>query len=471
MASGQGIVLATDAVQRMDNGLLPAAEYVRMSTEHQKYSPANQSDAIRIYAATHGMTIVRTYADLGKSGLHLDGRESLKRLLNDIETGQTNFCAVLVYDVSRWGRFQDADESAHYEFLCRRAGIAVRYCAEQFENDGTPLSAIVKSIKRAMAGEYSRELSIKVFAAQRRIVQLIIRGRRRKPSLDEMLVPLRRLLRRHGYLSVELIKKSKDAHAVSTYTRHFGSLFTAYRLAGFDERSKYWPHTGPGGGLKLSDEELLGKLRGLWEKHGFLTQRLIDGNPELPCCSCFQRRFGSLKRAYKLIGYRGPRLVQRYPSRSQAATAGLSDNKFLDALRRLKETHGYLSSRLIAETTDIPSNAAYRYRFGNLARAYALIGYTPRQRTFCTPREVKRRHTSSHLLETLRQILAQQGRLNSDIIDATPGTPGSKVYRRRFGSLPRAYALIGYTQICRRPVTAPKYPALVSRRSRRSADA
>ena len=44
-------------------GLIPAAEYVRMSTEHQKYSIANQSDEIRSYAAKHGMTIVRTYAD------------------------------------------------------------------------------------------------------------------------------------------------------------------------------------------------------------------------------------------------------------------------------------------------------------------------------------------------------------------------------------------------------------------------
>jgi DNA invertase Pin-like site-specific DNA recombinase len=37
---------------------------------------------------------------------------------------------VLVYDVSRWGRFQDIDESAHYEFVCKQAGIKVAYCAE-----------------------------------------------------------------------------------------------------------------------------------------------------------------------------------------------------------------------------------------------------------------------------------------------------------------------------------------------------
>jgi DNA invertase Pin-like site-specific DNA recombinase len=152
--------------------LIRAAEYVRMSTEHQKYSTENQSEAIRDYAARRGMEIVRTYADAGKSGLRLDGRDALKQLLADVEDGETDFEAILVYDVSRWGRFQDADESAYYEYRCKRAGIGVQYCAEQFENDGSPVSTIVKGVKRAMAGEYSRELSAKVFAGQCRLIEL-----------------------------------------------------------------------------------------------------------------------------------------------------------------------------------------------------------------------------------------------------------------------------------------------------------
>lgn len=59
-----------------------AAEYVRMSTEHQKYSTENQGDAIREYAARRGLEIVRTYADAGKSGLSLDGRDALKQLID-----------------------------------------------------------------------------------------------------------------------------------------------------------------------------------------------------------------------------------------------------------------------------------------------------------------------------------------------------------------------------------------------------
>ena len=139
-----------------DESKLPAAQYVRMSTEHQKYSTENQGDIIKEYADSHGMVIVKTYADDGKSGLSIDGRDALKRLIDDVETGKANFNVILVYDISRWGRFQDADESAYYEYICKRVGINVIYCAEQFTNDGSPVSTIVKGVKRAMAGEYSR---------------------------------------------------------------------------------------------------------------------------------------------------------------------------------------------------------------------------------------------------------------------------------------------------------------------------
>lgn len=150
---------------------LRAAEYVRMSTDHQKYSTENQSDAIKHYAEARGIEIVCTYADEGKSGLSVDGRDAFKRLIADVVEGRADFEMILVYDVSRWGRFQDTDESAYYEYICKRAGVRVQYCAEQFENDGSPIAAIIKGVKSAMAGEYSRELSVKVFAGQGRLIE------------------------------------------------------------------------------------------------------------------------------------------------------------------------------------------------------------------------------------------------------------------------------------------------------------
>jgi DNA invertase Pin-like site-specific DNA recombinase len=102
----------------------------------------------------------------------MDGRDALKRLIDDVQARPVDFSVILVYDVSRGGRFQDADESAYYEFICKEAGIAVHYCAEQFENDGSLSATIIKGMKRAMAGEYSRELSTKVFAGQCRLITL-----------------------------------------------------------------------------------------------------------------------------------------------------------------------------------------------------------------------------------------------------------------------------------------------------------
>src|SRR5258708_20260469 len=111
----------TDAPQKL------AAAYVRMSTEHQQYSTSNQMDVIREYAKRRGLEIIKEYSDEGKSGLNIQGRDSLARMIKDVQTGEVKFCCILVYDISRWGRFQDADESAYYEHISRQARVPVHY--------------------------------------------------------------------------------------------------------------------------------------------------------------------------------------------------------------------------------------------------------------------------------------------------------------------------------------------------------
>ena len=96
-----------------------AAQYVRISTEHQQYSPENQLEIIRQYAAAHNMEIVQEYSDHGRSGLNIAGREGLNQLKADVEAKRTNFTSLLVYDVSRWGRYQDVDD-----LVCGQGPIA-----------------------------------------------------------------------------------------------------------------------------------------------------------------------------------------------------------------------------------------------------------------------------------------------------------------------------------------------------------
>src|SRR5580700_10398381 len=148
-----------------------AAQYLRVSTERQQYSLEFQSARIAQYAQENGFEICQTYCDEAKSGLEIRRRQGLSQLLQDVVGAKQSYKVVLVYDVSRWGRFQDPDEAAHYEFLCKAAGVPVYYCAETFSNDSTLPNAVMKALKRAMAGEYSRELSQRTERAKRIVAE------------------------------------------------------------------------------------------------------------------------------------------------------------------------------------------------------------------------------------------------------------------------------------------------------------
>lgn len=149
-----------------------AAQYVRMSTDQQDLSLAVQKDAIAAYASAQGLTLIATYQDEGKSGLRIKNRQGMQRLLADVMDPACPFRTILVYDVSRWGRFQNTDASAYYDYHCRLHGVAVVYVAEAFGSEVGPLAALVKSLKRAMAAEYSRELAVKVRAGQERVISM-----------------------------------------------------------------------------------------------------------------------------------------------------------------------------------------------------------------------------------------------------------------------------------------------------------
>ena len=54
------VIVTTDKahVENATDIEIPVAQYVRMSTEHQRYSTENQQLAIADYALIHGMRIV-----------------------------------------------------------------------------------------------------------------------------------------------------------------------------------------------------------------------------------------------------------------------------------------------------------------------------------------------------------------------------------------------------------------------------
>lgn len=362
--------------------LLRAAKYVRMSTEHQQYSTENQADKIRDYAAQHGIEIVRTYADEGKSGLCIDGRPALQQLILDVESGKADFQTILVYDVSRWGRFQDADESAYYEYICRRAGIQVIYCAEQFENDGSPISTIVKGVKRAMAGEYSRELSAKVFAGQCRLIELGFRqggpaGYGMRRTLIDQSGAIKGELAQGEYKSIQtdrvILRPGPDSEIANVrriYCWFVNDNITESEIA-----------------ERLNDEGIRNDLGRKWTRASVrqvLTNEKYIGN------NVYNRRSFKLKK-HRVIndpdmwirkngafeGVISPDLFYTAQGILRERSYRYTDSELLEKLRRLFQQHGYLSGIIIDESDGMPSAAAYAYRFGGLIRAYQAVGFTP----------------------------------------------------------------------------------------------
>jgi len=161
-------------MSQIDNSarVLRAAAYVRMSTDHQDLSIGMQLDAIRDYSRINGIELVDVYEDAARSGLRITNREGMKRLIRDVMEVPRPFDTVLVYDVSRWGRFQDIDAAAYYEYTCRLHGVSVVYVKESFGAKQDAMTALLKTIKRAMAAEYSRELGMKCRDGQDRAIRL-----------------------------------------------------------------------------------------------------------------------------------------------------------------------------------------------------------------------------------------------------------------------------------------------------------
>jgi DNA invertase Pin-like site-specific DNA recombinase len=370
------------AIDKEGGSQIRAAKYVRMSTEHQRYSTENQGDAIQAYAARHGYTIVCTYADQGKSGLSIDGRDGLRRLLADVVGGAADYSVVLVYDVSRWGRFQDADESAFYEYQCKRAGVRVEYCVESFENDGSFGSDIHKMLKRKMAGEYSRELSVKVFAGQCRLIELGFRqggpagfGLRRQ-LIDERGFPKAELARsEHKSLQTDRVilvpGPPNELEVVRRIYRSFveearketeiAALLNADGL--YTDLGRPW--TRGTVHQVLVNEKYIGN--NVWNRGSFkLRQKRVRNGPEM-----WIRADGAFTPVVDRLLFEAAQDIIR------ARSVRLTDAEMLDSLRLVLSRHGYLSGIVIDETEDCPSSTAFRSRFGSLLRTYALIGYRP----------------------------------------------------------------------------------------------
>lgn len=358
-----------------------AVAYVRMSTEHQKYSIFNQLTAIKQYAAEHQLQIVRVYSDEGISGLTFQERMGLQSLIKSVGRG-ADFGKVLVYDISRWGRFQDPDQGGFYEYFCRMNGVDVIYCAEPFVDDQGPLTSVFKSMKRAMAAEYSRELGVKAF---RGACNLAKRGYNQGGGapygLRNLVVdPTGKVLRK---ISLANRKTLRNHHVVlapgpAREVRAVQTMF--HRYVELDE--------SPADIAEYLNKHNYSTRRGTcW--HGVTIQYML-GNEKYIGTQVYNQSSARLKAKRRIndrsewirkpgafMGIIDLAMFERAQAKRARVALGafLPDDDLLTKLRDFIRKHGVVNSKMLGGKNHMPSPLTYKRRFGGMKAAYDLVGY------------------------------------------------------------------------------------------------
>lgn len=441
--------------------LSPAAQYVRMSTDLQDYSVERQIEENQTYAQKHGLTIIETYKDAGFSGLKFESRPSLVRLIADIQTQRAKFSSVLIYDVSRWGRFQDTDESAFYEFMCRNAGISICYTSEPFSNDGDAISSIMKTIKRVMAAEYSRELSNRVTKAK-----AIVASKGFRAGSVVGLGVRRMMVGRKGNHKGLIETGDKKANASDrvilvrgpveevravqiAFDRYVNGGWNLKEIAddlnnnGFETPLGYPIHSDYVGRM-LCKEYYVGDA-----VYGKTTKHL--GSPTV--CQP-EDSWIVVENAYEPIVSRDLFEAARKKRGQAKKLLKLSDEEMINRLKRLLSERGCLTGDIIKHCPYTPHPTTYMEHFNGLLNAYRLVGFSASKHTSLKIKEAARLQRQNgykkpaslsdvEMLRRLRRLFEEKGKLEARLINNCEYTPHSRIYARRFDSLLIAYELVG----------------------------
>lgn len=359
-----------------------AAAYVRMSTDHQKYSTDNQMDAIREHAAKNGITIIRTFADEGKSGMQAKGRDAFQTMIHTVVDGRADFDLIIAYDHSRWGRFQRNHEAAYYAYLCLNAGVEVHFCAGGFPNDMGPLAELMWTISSMQARNYSRDLSAKVWTGQCRLIRL---GYRQGGTAGYGL--RRVLLDESGTAKFELKRGDRKSLQTDRVILKPGPAAELRQVRWIYDQFIKYGKTEAAIARALNERGIETDLGRPWTSgtvHQILTNEKYIGNNVYNRTSgklTARRRSNAPEEWVRAEGAFPPVISKEAFLAAQVIieerNRQYSDAEMLERLVDLFQRHGTLSGLIIDEADGMPSAGAYQSRFGSLIRAYELVGFTP----------------------------------------------------------------------------------------------
>lgn len=355
-----------------------AAAYVRMSTDLQQYSTDNQLAAIRAYAEKNGLEIVRVYADEGKSGMQAKGRDAFLDMIHTIEDGEADFAAVIVYDHSRWGRFQIPHESERYAWVCANAGIDIHLCIGGVPEGAEHLGAVIWSPNSYGSGEFLRVLSAKVHAGHCNLVRL---GFRQGGPAGYGL--RRVLLNDKGHIKQELKRGDRKSLQTERVVLRPGPQAEVRRVRWMYEQFASHGLSESGIAAELNAKGILTDFGRPWTSatvHQVLTNEKYIGNNlyNRTSAKLTAPRRANAPEDWVRADSAFPSIVPHdlFLTVRQIITERnrrYSNEELLERLASLFHQRGTLSGLIIDEAEDMPPASAYQSRFGSLIRAYEKV--------------------------------------------------------------------------------------------------
>lgn len=359
------------------------AQYLRMSTDHQQYSLYNQSQFISKYASDHDMIIIQTYDDSGKSGVTTNRRYAFKRLIDDVMQKRINIKAVLVYDISRFGRFPYNDEFGYYTHQLRLNNVEIIYCANPISDSDGDYADFQLFVSRKEASSFSKNLSQKVLLGQ---INLASRGfHQGGPAgygLRRMLVDENR--KHKGELKYKEWKSIQTDRVILVLGPDDEVLVVRWIYDQFINSSK--PEQVIASELNrigIAAEHGTKWTRG--KIHEILTNEKYIGNNvynktsnrlKQRCIRNPKHEWIRCENAFEAII--SPEIFLQAQEIISNKCIHLSNDDLLSKLADLLKLKGKLSGMIIDEDDDMPSSSVYRNRFGGLLQAYQLINYKPK---------------------------------------------------------------------------------------------
>lgn len=271
-----------------------------------------------------------------------------------------------------------------------------------------------------MAGEYSRELSAKVFAGQCRLIEL---GFRQGGPAGYGL--RRVLLDQNGLIKSEL---ARGEHKCLQTDRVILMPGSEDEIRVINNMYHWFIHDG------LVESEIASRLNGMglrtdldrqWTRgtvHEILTNEKYIGNNIFNRTSFKLKKLRVVNAADMWIKKEGafeaivlPEIFYTAQEIICARAHRYTDEELIEHLRTLYQRRGFLSGLIIDESENMPSTSIYSHRFGSLIRAYQMVGFTPdRDYRYLETNKFLRRFYPALVKETEEKIISLGGIVQRD---------------------------------------------------------